>query len=220
MAKTAFPFGAWPPKCLPGWHWPNLSHGHRVYRGPGGLAGVDWSLPVGFAQADATSVVVTAAGHAPSTRYTYAVRPVAGNGWLQTPDVSCLCEFQTGPTGAWAGRRPVPVEWLGAAVLAGGQIRLSWSWRRPAGGAEAAAFSLYCRTGPGIEPGAPDAVADFLAEGTQSYTFQLEGGQSCWFAVAARSADAAESHLSAVIGPFVADAAAPAMPRVFVTTRR
>ena len=220
MAKTAFPFGAWPPKCLPGWHWPNLSHGHRVYRGLGGLGGVDWSTPVGFAQADATSVVVTAAGHAPSTRYTYAVRPVAGNGWLQTPDVSCLCEMETGPTGAWLGRRPASVEWLGAAVLAGGQIRLSWSWRRPSGGLEAAAFSLYCRGGPAIEPGSPEAVADFQAEGTQSYTFQLTDGQAYWFAVAARATDGAESPLSAVIGPFLADATPPAAPRVVVTMTR
>ena len=80
MAKTAFAFGAWPPKCLPGWHWPNFSHGHRVYRGTGGPGSVDFDAPVGFAQAGSSAIALAGLGHAPSTRYTYVVRPVAGNG--------------------------------------------------------------------------------------------------------------------------------------------
>jgi len=217
MAGASHPFGAWPPGGLPGWHWPNLSHGHRVYRGVGSLANVDFTAAVGIAQCNAASIALAGVGHAASTRFTYVVRPVAGNGWLETPDISCACEFETGDDGDWLGNRPAPVEWLAAAVGAGGSVRLSWSWRRPRGGAEPTEFGLYCSTGPGISPGSPDVTVPYGSEGESSHTFSLADGQSYWFAVTARSPEGVESHLSKIIGPHVADALSPAAPVVRVS---
>lgn len=218
MAKTAFAFGAWPPKSLPGWHWPNMSAGHRVYRGIGGLSEVDFDEPVGFAQADSTSISLAGLGHGLATRYTYAVRPVCGNGWLETPDHSCTTEFETDASGEAMGQRPGAVEWLDAVVGPGGEIRLVWRWRRPYGGLEPADFCLYCATGPDIVQGSPQATETYVAEGEYSHTFCLTDGQSYYFAVAARTAGAVESHLSSVIGPYLADATAPGAPSVVVST--
>ncbi len=216
MAKTYFPFGYWPLRYLPGFYWPSISHGHRVYRGTGGLGNVDWTTPVGFAQADAESIALSGLGHDASARYTYAVRPVAGNGWLEAPDVSNTCEFETDASADWLGNRPTPVEWLDAIVEAGGKIDLSWSWRTPYGGAAPEEFALYCSTSPYITPGAPEATESFVSDGGYSHTFCLTDGQSYWFAVTTRKAGV-ESHLSAVIGPYVADAAAPGAPTVSVS---
>jgi len=217
MAGASFPFGAWPPRGLPGWHWPHVSHGHRVYRGSGGLGGVDFSTPVGIAQCDAVAVRLVGLGHEASTRYTYAVRPVAGNAWLETPAVSCSVEFETDADGAWLGRRPDPVEWLCATVEAEGAIRLSWSWVGRRSAAEPADFGLYCSTQPDIAPGSPTATEAFVSPGEHSHSFALVDGQSYWFGVTARGAEAVESHLSTIIGPYVADAAAPADPTVSVS---
>jgi hypothetical protein len=219
MARTYLPFGYWPPGHLPGWHWPNFSSGHRVYRGRGGTSGLDLDQPVGFAQADATTLTLAALGHEPSTRYTYVVRPVCGCGWLETPDYSCTCEMATDEVGDWVGSRPAPVEWLAARVESGGRIVLRWRWRRPYGGIEPADFGLYCSAAPDIEPGAPQVVVPYSAEGRQcSHAFQLADGEVCYFAVTARTAAGVESHVSAVIGPYVADATPPAQPDVTVTT--
>ena len=219
MAGASVPFGAWPPRSFPGWHWPNMSHGHRVYRGVGGLGNVDFATPVGIAQCDAAGVSLTGLGHDPSTRYTYAVRPVAGNGWLETPDVSSTVEFETDTDGDWIGERPAPVEWVAATVEEAGKIRLSWSWARPRGGALPSDFGLYCSTSPSITPGSPDATVNYGSDGEYSHTFSLLDGQSYWFAVTSRSAGGVESHLSKIIGPYVADAAGPGQPVVCISRK-
>jgi len=218
MARTYYPFGYWPPRSLAGWHWPNISSGHRVYRGVGGLSNVDFSSPVGFAQADATSLSLPGLGHTPSTRYTYVVRPVAGNGWLITPDASCAVEFETDADSDWLGERPAPVEWLRAQVQAAGSIELSWSWRKPHGGSAPDDFRLYHADGPGIAPGSAQATVAYTADGRYSHVFSLGDGQTCYFAVTARNSEGVESHLSDVIGPYLADATAPAAPTVSVST--
>lgn len=217
-ARTYFPFAYWPLKYLPGWHWPNISHGHRAYRGVGGPGNVDFEAPVGFAQAGATSVSLVGLGHTASTRYTYVVRPVSGNGWLETADLSCTCEVETDAEGEWLGDRPAPVEWLAADVLDGGKIKLSWRWRKPYGGCEPEQFRLYCANGPNIVPGDLQATAPFVSEGDYSHTFVLEDGNCYWFAVTASGPAGTESHLSAVVGPRLADATAPNAPDVSVAT--
>ena len=217
MAKTAFAFGAWPPRCLPGWHWPNMSHGYRVYRGLGGLSQADFAVPVGFAQAGATSLTLAGLGHEASARYTYVVRPVCGNGWIETPDQSCAVELETDASGQWTGQRPDAVEWLDAAVGSGGDIHLRWRWRRAYGADEPADFALYCAAAPDITPGSPQATVAYAGEGEYSHTFSLADGQSYWFAVTARSGGGVESHLSRVVGPYLADATAPAPPSVVIS---
>jgi hypothetical protein len=218
MTRTYYPFAYWPLRSLPGWHWPNIGNGHRVYRGVGGLSNVDFSAPVAFAQADATSIALVGTGHAALTRYTYVVRPVAGNGWLETPDGSCAVEFETGADGDWLGARPAPVEWIRAEIKAAGGIELSWSWRRPYGGSGPMDFCLYHAGVPAIVAGDPQATATYTADGRYSHTFSLSGGQTYYFAVTARDGEGVESHLSDVIGPYLADATPPDAPTVSVST--
>lgn len=218
MAKTSFPFGAWPPRCWPGWHWPGISSGHRAYRGVGTLANVDFDVPVGFGQADSVSLLLTGLGHAVSTVYTYVVRPVAGNAWLETQDLSCRCEFETDASADWLGSRPTPVEWLDADVIDGGRVRLRWRWRKAYGGDEPHDFGLYYSAGPEVTAGSPQATEPYTREGDYSHTFTLSDGQTYWFAVTARTSEGTESHLSRIIGPYLADAAAPPAPTVTVST--
>ena len=218
MAKTYFPFGFWPLKHLPGWHWPNFSDGHLLYRGTGGIENVDFSTYVGFAQPDAASISLVGVGHDASTRYTYSVRPICGNGWLETPDVSCSCEFETDGDGDWLGNRVWPVEWVDAEVLSGGQVKVRWSYRTPYGGTAPADFGVYYASSGSITPGSPDATETYTADGTYSHTFTLSDGQTYWFAVTAGDSQGVESHLSGIIGPYLADATAPAAPAVTVST--
>ncbi len=217
MGGAAVPFGAWPPRCLPGCHWPGLSHGHRIYRGVGGLENVDFDAPVGLAQCGATGVCLSGLGHVASTRYTYAVRPVAGTAWLETPDVSCVVEMETDAAGDWIGNRPAKVEWVDAEVLSGGRVKLKWSYRTPCGGDAPADFGLYWATAPGIVVGSPQATTTYAADGAYSHTFALSDGEAYWFAVTARTAGGLESPLSAETGPCVADATPPTAPEVTVT---
>ena len=218
MAKAYFPFGYLPPKHFAGWYFANLSHGLRVYRGIGSLAAVDFDTPVGFAQPGATSITLVGLGHAASTRYTYVARPVCGNGWLETPDFSCRCQVEMDADADWVGTRPGPVEWLTANVEAGGQITLRWRWRKPYGAETPADFCLYYGDSPSISPGNPQATVDYDRERTYTHTFSLTGGQTYHFAVTARSGGGVESQLSEVIGPYLADATAPAPPTVSVST--
>lgn len=218
MAKAYTPFGYWPPRYLPGWHWPGISHGHRVYRGLGGLSGVDFGSAVGFVQASAGSLTLAALGHDASRRYTYAIRPVAGNAWLETPDAACSAEMETDAQGDWLGSRPAPVEWVDAVPTAGAKIVVRWRWRRPYGGTVPADFAVYCSASRFISPGSPQATADYVAEGEYSHTFTLTLGATYHFAVASRTGEGVESHLSRIIGPLVADGAPPPTPIVIAAT--
>jgi len=219
MGGSSFPFCAWPPRGLPGCHWPGLSHGHRVYRGPGGISGVDLTRPVGFAQCGAAVISLAGLGHEPLARYTYVARPVAGAAWLETPDLSNACEVEIDAGGDWLGNRPGGVEWLWAEVASGGRITVSWSYRTPPGRPAPTDFGVYCAAGPRIASGTPSAVVDYTRDGMLSHTFDLADGGSYWFAVTARLGPPwrIESRMPAPIGPFVADALAPPAPSVVVS---
>lgn len=219
MGGSSFPFSAWPPRGLPGCHWPGLSHGHRVYRGPGGISSVDFARPVGYAQCDATVIRLADLGHEPLARYTYVARPVAGTTWLETPDLSNACEVETDAGGDWLGNRPAGVEWLWAEVVSGGRITVSWSYRTPPGRLAPTDFGVYCALRPRIASGNPSAVVNYTRDGIVSHTFDLADGVSYWFAVTARCGPPRriESHMPAPIGPFMADASAPLAPSVTVS---
>lgn len=215
MAGQAFPFCAWPPRCLPGCHFPGLSHGHRVYRGQGGLSRVDLTRPVGYAQAGSSEIRMAGLGHDAPGRYTYLVRPVSGSAWLETPDFSCACELEFDEAGQWLGARPAGVEWLSAEVASAGRITVRWFYRTPPGGLTPTDFAVYCSTSPTSVPGEPTAVVAHTRDGSRSHTLQLEHGSSYWFTVTARAGEA-ESTVPRPVGPFVADASAPAVPTVLL----
>lgn len=216
MANQSFPFCSWPPRSFPGCHFPGLSHGHRVYRGRGGLLCVDFSRPVGFGQAHEGRISLAGLTHAAPGVYTYVVRPVAGAAWLETPDLSNACEVVLDPDGQWLGSRPAGVEWLTARAESGGRITVRWSYRTQPGRRAAETFAVYCMRQPGPVAGEPSVLKDSARDGIYSHTFSLEHGESYWFTVTAR-AGAAESHMPPPIGPFVADASIPATPSVIVT---
>ena len=194
-----------------------MASAHRLYRGVGGIANVDFSTVIGTAAGSATGITVAGAGHAVSTRYTYALRPVTASG-NETPDLTCTCELETDAAGDWLGNRPLAVEHVRAKVLASGQVRVSWSWRKDHAHAAPEDFGVYYSTTPVITPGSPQATEDYAADGEYSETLSLSGGTTYWFAVTARTAAGVESHLSEIIGPYLADSSGPATPTVAVSS--
>ena len=107
------------------------------------------------------------------------------------------------------------VEFIEATVAEDGKIALTWGYATPYGGAPPADFGVYYATSPAIAPGSPDATVAYAADKTYSIDLPLDDGVTYWLAVTARSAEAVESHLSEVIGPFVAKATPPAAPAVY-----
>jgi len=181
--------------------------GYRVYWGAGGLSNVDFATPL--ATVRGSPAVLTGLAPRAGGRYTLVLRPFLAA--TETPDLACSALFETDAEGEWLGSRPAAAEWLAAERGSGGQITLRWSWRQ-AGGAPALQFALYCASGRHVEPGDPQALTDCRGDGTYSHTFTLDDGAVRWFAVAARTAGGLAGRLSPVIGPYVADAAAPAAP--------
>ncbi len=216
MGGASFPFCAWPPRSLPGCHWPGISHGYRVYRGSGGISCVDFSTPIAYAQCNADAISLAGLAHGPLARYTYVVRPVVGAMWLETPDLSNACEIEIDVGGDWVGNRPAGVERITASVEAGGRINVRWSYRTPPGLAAPQEYCIYCSTSAHIAVGNPSAVVDFASDGPVEHGFDLADGVSYWFAVTAKS-DGIESRMPAPVGPFVADASVPEAPSVAVT---
>jgi len=192
-----------------------MADGYRIYRGLGGPDKVDFTSSVGSAAAGASSVSLVGLGHAVSSRYTYVIRPYLGA--LETPDYSARVEFETDASGDWVGNRPGQVEWIEAEVIASGEIRLRWHYRTPYGAAAPADFGLYYAQEPSIDPGSPQATESYTADGPYSKDLTLADGVTYFFALTARTAAGVESHLSKMIGPFVADSAAPATPGLYTS---
>ena len=190
--------------------------GYRFYRGVGDVSNVDFDAPVATAGKGDSSVEIVGLGHNPSTRYVYAARAVLDD--IETPDVSCTVEFQTGPGGDWVGQVPAAVEVVHAVVQSAGRITLGWSYRTPEGGEAPADFAVYCAHSSAITRGSPHSTLAFTRDGPYGTTLNLADGETYYFAVTARTAEGVESPLSDVIGPYVADASAPPQPVVYTRT--
>ena len=194
--------------------------GHNAYRGTGDLSNVDFSQPIAYLRGGQTTVELppgSSGGHDPNTRYTYAIRPVREG--LEGLDVTCAEDFITDAQGDWTGGGPPAVESIDAEVLAEGKISVHWSFRTPYGRSPPHDFAVYYAAGPAITPGSPQATEGYTSDGSYHHLFSLADGQTCFFAVSARTAGGVDSPLSDVIGPFVADAAAPQTPTVYTSTR-
>jgi hypothetical protein len=187
---------------------------YRVYRGKGGITNVDFGTPL--AEVVTTSTSLAGLGHDAGERYTYAVRPVRED-TLECPDISCATEAVFDNTGDWVGNRPAPVEDISAEAIAGGKIRLRWSYRTPRGGSAPNDFGVYYGTSPEITPGSPDATESYTKDKTYTKDLTLSGGTTYWLAVTARTSAPVESALSRIVGPIVADSAAPDAPAAFVS---
>ena len=194
-----------------------MSEGYNIYRGVGGLSNVDFAAPVATVGAGVHSAAIVAAGHDPSMRYTYVIRPVFGG--IERPGMSCVVEFVTDSAGEWLGNRPAGVEMMEAEIASAGKIIVRWTYRTPYNQSPPADFAVYCRTDRDITPGVPEAIEQYVRDGRYCHMFTLDDGANRFFAVSARTAGAVESALSDVIGPLVADASAPPAPTVYISTR-
>ncbi|MCY2925985.1 MAG: hypothetical protein NT031_11205 [Planctomycetota bacterium] len=187
---------------------------YNLYRGVGeSIAAVDFATPV------ASGLVSGAArmaglGHAASTKYLYVLRPVRDG--MEMPNITARCVLETDPAGRWPGNRPAPVGSVSARVLAGGQIRVSWSSRTPDSAPPAAQFAVYHGSGEAIVTGTPQAIAGYEADGPYSCSFTLTDGQAYWFAVTAVGEGGLESVPSPSAGPYVARASAPNAPTLTI----
>lgn len=102
MTRSLVPFGLLPPALLPGWLLPG-SGGLLLCRGCDGPASIDWSRPVGFAQAGAGEVVTApAATPAPGQTCHYAMCVVGDSGVeARSTHVQCAIRLE--------GDQPRPV---------------------------------------------------------------------------------------------------------------
>jgi hypothetical protein len=191
--------------------------GYRLYVTPGGLADADFETePAVAIPAGQSSGVLVGESFAASSRYTLVLRPVIDD--AETPDVSCRFEFETDSDGQWLGLRADPVETPVAELLSAGRVEVSWTYRTPTGGVSPEDFCVYHASGPEIVAGDPQASVSYERDGVYSCILSLVGGQTYYFGVTARSSNGVESHLSSVVGPVVADSAAPIAPSVVLTT--
>lgn len=200
---------------------PAASRFYYLYRGVGGISGVDFSSPVATLAGGNASRIFTGLGHDANTRYTYVLRPartLADTSVLVTPDMSCRVEFETDGAGDWLGNRPGSVEGLSAEVISGGVIRLRWNFRTPYGGTAPNDFGIYYSTSPDITPGSPSTTESYTADGAYSKDIPLSDGVAHYFAITARDATPVESHISEIIGPFIADDTAPDAPTLITAT--
>ena len=194
---------------------PPATEWYYLYRGEGGISEVDFSSEVATVAAGNSSRIFTGLGHLANTRYTYVLRPartLSDDSVLITPDYSCRVEFETDGSTEWLGDRPGGVEGLSAEIISGGQIRLRWRYRTPYGGSAPNDFGIYYGTSPDITPGSPNTTESYTADGEYSVDLTLTDGTAYYFAVTARDSTPVESHLSDVIGPFIADDTAPDAP--------
>jgi len=217
MPITHFPVWHSPLKHFPTRHFPGGGSGfYRVYRGTGGILSVDWSAPVAELDPANTNPSLAGLGHAPSTRYTYVLRPVRGGDELESPDLSCAVEFETDASGGWLGQRPAEVEFLEARVAAGGQVQLHWAYRTPYGAEPPADFCIYHASSPRFALGQPQATCQYTSDTGYRQTLAMEAGRTYYFAVTARSSAGIESRAPRIVGPVVADAEPPARPELYV----
>ena len=207
----------------PGGNW-IVTHGlgpgqwgaYNLYRGLGdSLADVDFSTPI-VSGLISGAARISGLGHAASTRYLYVLRPVRDG--MEMPNITARCVFETDSAGRWIGARPAPAGSVSARVLAGGQIRVSWSYRTPDDAPPVAQFAVYHGSSANIVPGAPQATTAFEGDGPYCCTFTLMDGQAYWFAVTAVSGDGLESVPGPAVGPYVARASAPNAPTLTIET--
>lgn len=190
---------------------------YRLYRGVGdSLANVDFATPVATVQSAMSAETFLGLTHAPSTVYTYVLRPVLAG--LEMPSITCRVTFETDGTGAWVGARPAAPQTPAAVAQAAGTVRLSWSYRTPYGKSRPSDFGVYYATDPAIVRGAPLATLAYTVDGRFAKVLTLADGVAYWFAVTARTAGGVESALSEIVGPVIADATAPGAPAVTITT--
>jgi len=206
---------AWLTAGLPAAELPHT--GYHLYVTRGGLVDTDFQAdPAAVIPAGQTSGVLVDSSFAASGRYTLVLRPVIDD--AETPDISCRFEFETDPAGQWFGLRPRSVEAVSAEVLSAGQVAVSWTYRTPEGGVRPEDFGVYHTSGPEITAGDPQAIVSYERDGRGACTLSLVGGQTYFFGVTARSGSGVESQMSPVVGPVVADSAAPMTPPVVLTT--
>jgi hypothetical protein len=126
--------------------------------------------------------------------------------------------METDGAGDWVGNRPGGIEFLEARVKDGGDVELRWSYRVPYGRTAPDDFGIYYGSSPDISAGSPQATEAYAGEKVYTKTLSLSGGQTYYFAATARITAGAESQLSRVVGPLVADDTAPATPTVYADT--
>jgi hypothetical protein len=124
---------------------------------------------------DGTDVEVVIPSLSASTDYTILMRPVTDAG-LETPDFSCITVFSTDVSGDWVGNRPDRVYHVRAEAMAGGVIRLSWSYRTGYGVIAPKTFNLYYDTDSDVSMVSADATESFVKDGLYTHDFTLSDG--------------------------------------------
>ncbi|MCK4625016.1 MAG: hypothetical protein KAV00_06885 [Phycisphaerae bacterium] len=195
-----------------------MADAYKAYRGLLRACDIDWATSLASTGAGNATITITAAGHTADTIYYYGLRPTKDD--LETPNISCVCEFVTAADGDWLGNKPASVLFAEAEVRAGGVIRLGWRYRMFRNGTEPDDFAIWHGTTDDLGTGSPDQTitytgpASFAAASRYyKHDFTLTDGRAYYFRIVAR-VGAIESD-AVTIGPFLADSSAPATPTLY-----
>jgi len=212
MGVAHWPFGYFPPGHWPPWHFSGQG-GYQLYRGEGREpADVDFSEPVGCAQAGQTDAYAFAAALAAETEYVYALRAVSDAG-IEDQNVTCYCRARIDGEGSLIGERPNMVLSASRRRAAGGKLAVAFTYSRLGEKAEAATVQIARATGDAIDWESPLATVALAAgkatrhDGKLAETF--DDGETVRLALRAVTA-------GGVAGPVLrlpaiaADASAPA----------
>jgi len=186
---------------------------YNLYVALGSLDDIDFSAsPAETFDGNSSQGSLTGYGFAASSKYTLVLRPVLNSG-LETPDISCLCEFVTNGAGEWMGLRPDPITGLTAHAKAGGVIRLTWR-HRIFDGATPDDFKISY--GTTADASGTDATETYAGDKLYTKEITLSDGVTYWFKVVARDGTL-ESIPRRTLG-VTADATAPAQPSITTST--
>ncbi|HUU91638.1 MAG TPA: hypothetical protein VM238_10545 [Phycisphaerae bacterium] len=134
MGVAHFPFGHWPVGHFDGWHFAGAG-GYLAYLGAGDEAGdVDFTEPVGGAQAGTGAIYLSGLGLAADTQYIIALRGVSDAGVVEE-GTGCTCLVLVTAGDELEGARPNPLSSASAEQAAGGKLRVAFiysRWAEPA----------------------------------------------------------------------------------------
>lgn len=183
--------------------------GYRIYIGKGSLDSVDFTSPVGSVESGAE---ITLSGYSfdVASFYTLVLRPVLDD--LETPDLSCRCDFMTDSQGNYLQAVPARVEDLYLSDCSGDAVSLSWSYDGRDYDGTIEVFEVIAAQRADFKDYQKVAEVNYTGQGNYCSTIEFAQEQICWFCILVRDEADMVSRRSNIIGPVKVDMTAPLSP--------
>jgi len=194
-----------------GWSFGRISGGYNLYRGTNGSGSIDFSMPVGAAGSQVTSIGnFSWRPHAAGTSYCYAVKAVGGGG-VESEASHPVNEAAFDAGGALKGVKPNSPSGLRVRSIDGGRFELRWTYPRRHAEGVPATFDVFHDAGTGVVDYQTVVGQVVSRRGRLFYEYTsgafTHGTRLLWSVRAVTSDGADDGNASAVLG--YADASAP-----------